>query len=135
MHKELMSFSPKSSRLIQQYVNDCVDSWDMQGLKEFAEDQLRKNVEEKMLNEPEAMMEDFKNFYHVDSLEEIKLTYKINMLKNIKPFYFSEEQIDSLLAICEFKIQYHQHFPDDNEEKIARDLYNHIHDIIVNGEN
>jgi hypothetical protein len=75
MHKELMSFSPKSSKLIQQYVNDCVDSWDLQGLKEFAEDQLRKNVEEKMLNEPEAMIEDFKNFYNVDSLEEIKLTY------------------------------------------------------------
>ena len=57
------------------------------------------------------------------------------MPTDIKPYYFSEEQIDSLLEICKFKIEYHQHFPDENEEKIAKDLHNHIHDIIVNGEN
>ena len=70
-----MKFTPKSERLIQQYVNDCVDSWDLQGLKEFAENQLRKNVEEKLTDNPSEMMDEIKDFYHVDSLEEINLIY------------------------------------------------------------
>ena len=70
-----MSFSQKSSKLIQQYVNDSVDSWDLQGLKEFAENHLKKNVEEALLNNPQPMIDEIKDFYSVDSLEEIKLTY------------------------------------------------------------
>ena len=39
---------------------------------------------------------------------------------------FTDEQIDNLLQICEFKVEYHQHFPDDAEEEIAKDLYDYI---------
>tara|TARA_R100001129_G_C5268595_1_gene233372 strand:+ start:439 stop:660 length:222 start_codon:yes stop_codon:yes gene_type:complete len=48
--------------------------------------------------------------------DEVKLYY----------YYFTDEQIDNLLQICEFKLEFHRNFPDDIEEEVARDLYNHI---------
>ena len=64
-----------SEQVKQQYVNDVVDSWDMQDLVEYAEAKLKESVDKREIDMPLDMEKEILDFYHIDSIQEVKLTY------------------------------------------------------------
>ena len=64
-----------SEKIKQQYVNDVVDSWDLGTLVEYAEAKLKESVDKREIDMPLDMEKEILDFYHIDSIQEIKLTY------------------------------------------------------------
>ena len=58
-------------KYIYKYAYDSVDSWDMDDLVEYAENRVIEKTEERMKDDPQSMIEEMCEFWHVDSLSEI----------------------------------------------------------------
>jgi len=61
----------KLEKLVYKYAYDSVDNWDLDTLIEFAERKIIKEGLKKIEEDPEGLVEEMKDFWNVDSLDEI----------------------------------------------------------------
>jgi len=61
----------KLEKLVYKYAYDSVDSWDLDTLIEFAERKIIKEGLKKIEEDPEGLVEEMKDFWNVESLDEI----------------------------------------------------------------
>ena len=61
----------KLEKLVYRYAYDSVDSWDFDDLVEFAERKVIDEGLKKIEEDPAGLIEEMKDFWNVDSLDEI----------------------------------------------------------------
>ena len=61
----------KLEKLVYKYAYDSVDNWDLDTLIEFAERKIIKEGLKKIEEDPEGLVEEMKDFWNVESLDEI----------------------------------------------------------------
>jgi len=61
----------KLEKLVYKYAYDSVDSWDLDTLIEFAERKIIKEGLKKIEEDPAGLIEEMKDFWNVDSLDEV----------------------------------------------------------------
>jgi hypothetical protein len=63
--------SPELEKLVYKYAYESVDSWDLGDLIEFAESKVIDEGLKRLKEDPQSLVDDMKDFWGVDSLDEI----------------------------------------------------------------
>jgi len=61
----------KLEKLVYKYAYDSVDSWDLDELIEFAERKVIDEGLKKIQEDPQSLIDEMKDCWHVDSLDEV----------------------------------------------------------------